>query len=116
MGEVGIMTTLYHVTREAVSQSIWGEGVSPAYSTGRNRVSWWVDLETVYWALAHVSARWDVPVNKLIVCEASIPASLLHKWMRPGIYFTHATIKPQKLHGYEQFLKPESLSTKDTPV
>lgn len=99
---------LYHVTREHVVRNIWERGVHPEYSTGKMLVTWWVDEPEVMWALAHVSARWQLPVDRLVVIEADIPEQDITRWSRVGIYYTRKPVKRGiKIWGYEKFLKPE---------
>jgi hypothetical protein len=101
------MTTLFHVTRNGLAASIWAEGVSPKYATGKMAVAWWVVDEMVVWALSHVSARWSVSVDRLIVVEADISASLIHRWSMPGVYHVGVPVMVGSLWGYEKWVKPE---------
>jgi len=98
---------LYHATRENVIGAIWSEGVDPHASTGQLKVSWWVDYETVIWAIAHVSARWAIPVDKVVIVEADILPSALSKWARPGIYMCRMRVPVGAVWGYEKFIQPE---------
>lgn len=101
------MTTLFHVTREGLADNIWREGVSWRYATGKLPVSWWSDRENVVWSLAHVSQRWSVSVDRLVVVEAEIAPELVHRWSTPGLYYVRVIVRVAKLWGYEHFLKPE---------
>lgn len=98
---------LFHVTLAQNAESIWQGGVDPHRSTGKLLVSWWVDRDDVVWALAHVSARYGVPVDQLIVIECDIPSVLVRRWATPGLYCVEVKQLVGKLWGYEQFIKPE---------
>lgn len=101
------MKTLYHVTRETVLYDISQNGIDPHKATGKMPVTWWVDIENVVWALAHVSARWGVAVDQLIVCQHTFTKEPLTKWMLRGVYYTSAVVHTETFWGYEKFLKPE---------
>lgn len=101
------MKTLYHITLETNLFDISNNGVDPHKATGKMPVSWWVDIENIVWALAHVSARWGTPVDKLIVCQAVFDEARVTKWMLRGVYHTSQLVIPSTFWGYETFLKPE---------
>lgn len=98
---------LFHVTNDQNVKSIAQRGVLPELAAARNKRSWWVDRESVLWALAHISARDRVPVSRLVVCEAHIPASYYTRWMIPGLYYVRIKIEAEIIWGYEAFVTPE---------
>jgi hypothetical protein len=58
---------LYHITLNSNLNSIIDHGIDPEKSRGKLKVSWWVDETRIDWALAHVSARHNVPTCDLII-------------------------------------------------
>lgn len=78
--------TLYHVSPSYNLASILKEGVSPYYSRGAKRVSWWTTHKNLMWAIAHISRRYAMSANTLVVFSADIPELLLLKTRWCGIY------------------------------
>lgn len=103
---------LFHVTLGENLDGIHKYGVLPALSTGRKPRTWWIDRESVIWGIAHISARYRVPVTKLAVCEAQIPSNFYHRWITPGVYYVRVVIHPEVYWGYEAFVLPEAPDTK----
>lgn len=64
--------TLYHVTPIENQVSILNQGVLPSKSEGKWKASWWVTQDALDWALAHVSARRDIPTSHLIIFEVTV--------------------------------------------
>jgi len=79
-------TTLYHVSPSFNTALILDQGVLPERSRGKEQVFWCVDLARITWALAHVSERWKVSVNNLVVFEMVIDVSLLYRTRLAGVY------------------------------
>ncbi len=85
----GLTGVLYHVSPEENAQSIDISGVLPMYSKGKMTVSWYVRRADIVWALAHMSARHNVPCDKLIVCAVVIEWKHMKRTSRPGFYYTY---------------------------
>jgi len=80
---------LYHVTPNTTRDSITRQGVEPIYSRGKMRVSWWVDRSRLMWALAHVSAKHQVSVDKLdiwVTTDKQIKNRHRSAWQ--GVFYT----------------------------
>jgi len=99
--------TLYHVTREQVAYGITNLGIRPQMATGKLQAAWYVDADNIFWAMAHVSQRWGLPTDQLIVAEVHASEILFKRWTMPGVYYSKTTIFVKNLWGYERFLKPE---------
>lgn len=83
------MTNLFHVSPKANEQSILKSGVDPIFSKGKAQLSWFVSYERLPWALAHCSARHNLPVSELVIF--TVPSLRLRKMRRTrydGIYAT----------------------------
>ena len=77
---------LYHVTPASNLGTILACGINPACSRGARPVSWYCDRQRLGWALAHV-ARWQrVRPADLVIFRVRIPARLLTRTGRKGIY------------------------------
>lgn len=80
------LATMYHVTVSSNLLSIAREGVSPQFSQGKLKRSYWVIGSLVQWALLHISNRKNVPVSSLRVLSAQIPLRQLVNTSMPGVY------------------------------
>lgn len=90
---------LYHVTPNTTHDSITRQGVEPIYSRGKMRVSWWVDRSRLMWAIAHVSAKHQVSVDKLdiwVTTEGNIKNKRCAPWK--GVFYTPCRTVPS--HSY----------------
>lgn len=86
--------TLYHVSPSFNKASIEKEGVSPDYSRGRGKRCYWVTEAALMWAIAHISSRHDVPVNRLHVFVTSLPFEALQRSGRYGVFYARGVIHP----------------------
>lgn len=64
------MTAYYHVTLARNLESITRTGVDPAFSKGKQQVSWFVDRSKLAWAILHVQKRYKVNMADIIVFSA----------------------------------------------
>lgn len=99
---------LFHVTNDNNVQNIALQGVLPELAVSGKKRSWWVDRESVLWALAHISARDRISVSRLIVIEAHIPSNFYTRWATPGLYYVRIKIQAEVIWGYEAFVTPEA--------
>lgn len=77
--------TLYHVTPDFNTASILDHGVLPQHSRGARQVSWVCNDDGLLWSIAHISARYRVPVNCLTVFMLKPPVRITQtKWQ--GIF------------------------------
>lgn len=83
---------LYHVSPHFNVQSILKQGVSPSFSRGKQRVSWWCTEENLMWALAHISSRYAISTNMLAVFVGSIDEERLVKTRWKGVYQTREAV------------------------
>lgn len=106
----GIETkTLYHVTPDKNRGSIAVHGIEPILATGKQKLSWFVDKSRLVWALAHCSARHNVPVSDLVVFE--IPAHHIPNIRRTawkGVYSTPCHSRPINYRKGEEYVREPS--------
>lgn len=88
-----MIVRLFHITPKYNMTAILKEGVRPDKSRGKLPQSWFVDDEHIIWALAHVSARWSVSVDNLIVCFIDAPMQSFYKTRFLGVY-----VAKERLH------------------
>jgi hypothetical protein len=98
--------TVYHVTPARNADSIHKAGISPEFSEGKEKVSWWVKEENLLWAIAHTSARHDVSVSHLIVYRVILFRQQLKATRWPGVYKTWFVIKTNYSYRAERFVEP----------
>ncbi len=96
---------LFHVTPEFNLNSVLKSGIDPKRSRGKLEVSWWVNEARLTWAMAHVSARWSVPVNKLLICHASIPEVSLKRTAFEGVFMVASLVKITSVSGTGNYLE-----------
>lgn len=81
---------LFHISPGKNRASIAKSGVDPIWSRGKTNTSWWVDQTMIAWALAHCSARHNLPVDKLEVWYRDAPSARNMKRSRwRGVYYTY---------------------------
>ena len=95
---------LFHVTPLYNTVSIKGLGVSPDFSRGTRKVSWWVSDQGIVWAGAHVSNRWFVPTHSLVVFDATIDEALLGRTAWPTVFTAKNVIRPDGCHAFGVYL------------
>lgn len=66
--------------------SITENGIDPKCSTGKRKVSWYVDKSMLLWAIGHVSARHNVSVADVLVFDVDIDYDLLKLTRWRGVY------------------------------
>ena len=98
---------LYHVTTDIRKESIRFSGVDPTKATGKMQASWWVTEDQVVWAMAHVSAKWGVSVDHLVIFSCESDDWLFVRWVRPGVFYTVRPIIPDMIWDWKDFVKPE---------
>jgi hypothetical protein len=62
----------WHVTPMRNLYSILERGVDPSYAKSNRALIWFVEWKGLLWALAHVSARYGVPVNQLVAIRIQV--------------------------------------------
>lgn len=67
--------TLYHVSPAKNQESILESGVLPSKARGKWKASWWVTVEKLDWAIAHVSHNHNTPVSDLLIFSITLPLS-----------------------------------------
>jgi len=77
---------LFHVSREANVPSILAIGVSPAFSLGKMRVSWFADSSRLSWAISHVSNNSGLSVAELHVFTVLADYAFFKRTRYAGIY------------------------------
>jgi hypothetical protein len=85
---------VFHVTPIGNVNGIEVMGVDPRQSRGLAPVSWWVELPRLAWAIAHVSFKWGVQTDDLVIYTVTSPADqFLHtRWQL--VYMTRFAIRP----------------------
>ena len=89
---------LYHVTPKVNLDGISSDGIDPSYSTGKMNVCWFVEVEMIDWAIAHVARKRKVKMGDLIVLlcviqqESLIRTRWSHVWAYSGVAVHRATM------------------------
>jgi len=86
---------LFHISPAENHASIEKMGIEPYYSKGARKVSWYVDVDRLLWAMAHCSARHGVSVDKLNVY--AIPSASVRKLSRSrwqGVFMSSCRNEP----------------------
>lgn len=82
---------LYHVTPSENNELIGRQGIDPTRSQGKRKVSWWVDIDRLGWAIAHCSARHHTAVDELSIWtmdESEVGS--VKRTRLPGVYVNDA--------------------------
>lgn len=79
---------LYHVTTAQAAKSIRSIGVSPVFSQGKQKRSWYVNEKRLMWAIAHTSARHGVPTCGLVVITVDVCARNVRRWSLDGVFYS----------------------------
>lgn len=98
---------LYHVTLQMKEKMIKENGVDPKFAHGKMTVTWWVDRERLFWALAHVSAKYGIPVDGLVIFSVESSDWQMVGWARKGIYYCYELIHADMIHTWRDIVKPE---------
>jgi len=100
---------LYHVSRLANESSIMAGGVSPAFSLGKLRVSWYADSSRLSWAIAHVSNNSDLSVVELRVFTVWADRLVFKKTRLPGVFTCATTLFAWAVDPAISMLRPDDL-------
>jgi len=79
---------LYHVSPSRNTPSIINEGIDPTYAQGKMKSSWYVSETKILWAIAHVSAKYNISVNDIDVFKITPVPSDFKKRDRQGLFYT----------------------------
>lgn len=80
---------LFHVSPARNHASILKSGVEPVMSKGKTQSSWWVSQGKLAWAIAHCSARHQLPVTELEVwLRDGDTAKGMKRSRWTGVYYT----------------------------
>lgn len=76
---------VYHVTPVSNIKSIFELGINPIFAKGENKRCWYVGEDRVLWAIVHVSAKFELSVDRLMVYCCEVRSHELRKF-RKDIY------------------------------
>lgn len=82
---------LYHATLKSNLDSIRKHGLSPAFSTGKDKVIWLHTKSRREWAILHTFKRHKVTLDEIVILTVDIPRSKLKRRWR-GLWSTTETI------------------------
>jgi len=100
---------LFHVTPKKNLNSILDSGILPSMSQGKREVSWFATAPTLNWALAHISAKRNMPVSELIVFRVVVDKQFLTNTRWKGVYQSRFPVYPMVTVDLEHFLEsPEN--------
>lgn len=88
--------TLYHVSPESNHVSIMTRGVDPLFARGKRRASYWVEHGALFWAMSHVSGKFNVPVSHIMVYEWQDAVDHMVKF-RGKVWWTGTLVEHGKL-------------------
>lgn len=78
----------YHVCPQDAAMKIIESGhIDPKFSTGRNRICWYVSQRMIAWAIAHVAKRYEVPISQLAVFTVKPDYATMKRASKRGIYY-----------------------------
>jgi hypothetical protein len=84
----------FHVTLNANSAPIQLNGIDPMLSQGKLKAIWGCTESKLPWAIAHISAKYNVsPENLCVFCVNVQPKRLTHTRLR-GVYTCKTILKP----------------------
>lgn len=99
--------TLYHVSPAFNQAEILEHGVLPSKAVGKWKASWWVALEKIDWALAHCSARHDVPTSQLLIFSIVLNFDVFQLAFRKtpwkGVYRTDVPITVREVESANSY-------------
>lgn len=98
--------TLFHVTTKHNVNNIIAQGIDPAKSVGKRKISWFVEFENVMWAIAHTSNRKQVVTGDLAVFVVVVDATLLKRTRWKGVWTRDSVtrVSYRDFAGIENFL------------
>ena len=98
----------YHVTTYDVAKHIIDEGaINPAFSQGKNTVSWYVAKSKVTWAMAHVCQRHSCQIEDLAILTIKVSRDDLKRSNKPGVYWTTKKLRPIEMVSASIWLQRE---------
>jgi hypothetical protein len=102
-----IKHTFYHVTLAENAEDILEQGILPTCSLGKLQANWYVSRQELEWAILHVSARHDVPVSEIVVCEVAIYFNEVKRTKRPGVFYSFKSQTIQLISPAMQYIEVE---------
>lgn len=99
---------LYHVTPQENLEDIQGRGVSTEFASGKKRVSWWVEMTYLAWALAHVSKVHGISTGDCVVFFIDTEDYRQVRFVRhptPGVYLCRSTVHASKWFHADEFFE-----------
>lgn len=81
-------TVVYHITPAENTRSILLNGLDPTYAKGKMQAVWYVSKYNIEWAAIHTSERHHVLPDDLVICAVLVERASLHKFFKPGFYYT----------------------------
>jgi len=94
----------YHVTHRDNVANIVIAGLDPTMSRGKHKVVWLCSVSRLPWAIAHVSAGHQWPIDRLRVLSVHVDPRSLKKWRWRGIYISDLNLPVYGLGNAEQIL------------
>lgn len=83
----------YHVTLESTLRQILVSGaIDPTKARGKRKVSWYVLMEGVPWAIAHVLARHKAHLGALVVLRVQATDMFMHQFGSGKLYYTRRAL------------------------
>jgi len=101
--------SIYHVTPNRNLLSILAKGVDPAMSRGKLKVSWVCEQEQLMWAIAHISAHWQVSASNLSVLELQADGQLIRTRWR-GVYQSRNVMHALTHESAENYIESYEMS------
>lgn len=108
-GEYVQQGILYHVTIGSNVDSIWDNGIDPAYSKGKFDASWYVTKDNILWAILHVADRHDCKLDDIFVCAVLVDWKSMRRTNAPGRYYTKRTFQPETVNPARWFVDNEAV-------
>jgi hypothetical protein len=97
--------TLYHVTHsDNLKGILQGIGIDPDCATGRSARAYYVDKQSVAWAIAHVCAKHKCFPEHIVVLRIKAKARDFTRVVNKHIYFTQKVYRPYAVDGAHAFL------------
>lgn len=84
---------VYHVTPCENVSNILATSLDPTYAKGRMKAVWFVSRGNIEWAIIHCSVAHHCMPDDLSVCACLVDGSQLHKFFKPGFYYTFDNVE-----------------------
>lgn len=85
---------LFHVTPEENLYSIGRYGIDPSFAIGKLKSVWMCAEPSIAWAMAHVSFRKKISVDKLAVLRVSVEFTSLKRTAWRNVYRINENVTP----------------------